>query len=143
MKKLLLVLFSIVYLGVYAQKNKNFQLSSHILDISTGRPAPQVEVELEKYNDISKQWVFITKKMTNNNGRITDFLPLIKGKSENHGKYRLKISSQTKKQKVFILISRWFFRLKMMSITMYRLRFRLLDTLLIEEIKIFKEKNIE
>mgnify|MGYP000944000779 FL=1 len=94
MKKLLLVLFSIVYLGVYAQKNKNFQLSSHILDISTGRPAPQVEVELEKYNDISKQWVFITKKMTNNNGRITDFLPLIKGKSENHGKYRLRFLTE-------------------------------------------------
>lgn len=94
MKKLLLVLFSIVYLGVYAQKNKNFQLSSHILDISTGRPAPQVEVELEKYNNISKQWVFITKKMTNNNGRITDFLPLIKGKSENHGKYRLRFLTE-------------------------------------------------
>lgn len=94
MKKLLLVLFSIVYLGVYAQKNKNFQLSSHILDISTGRPAPQVEVELEKYNDISKQWVFITKKMTDNNGRITDFLPLIKGKSENHGKYRLRFLTE-------------------------------------------------
>ena len=83
-----------MYLGVYAQKNKNFQLSSHILDISTGRPAPQVEVELEKYNDISKQWVFITKKMTDNNGRITDFLPLIKGKSENHGKYRLRFLTE-------------------------------------------------
>ncbi len=94
MKKLLLVLFSVMYLGVYAQKNKNFQLSSHILDISTGRPAPQVEVELEKYNDISKQWVFITKKMTDNNGRITDFLPLIKGKSENHGKYRLRFLTE-------------------------------------------------
>ncbi|WP_120488543.1 hydroxyisourate hydrolase [Bergeyella cardium] len=94
MKKLLLVLFSVMYLGVYAQKNKNFQLSSHILDISTGRPAPQVEVELEKYNDISKQWVFITKKMTDNNGRITDFLPLIKGKNENHGKYRLRFLTE-------------------------------------------------
>ncbi len=94
MKKLLLVLFSVMYLGVYAQKNKNFQLSSHILDISTGRPAPQVEVELEKYNNISKQWVFITKKTTDNNGRITDFLPLIKGKNENHGKYRLRFLTE-------------------------------------------------
>ena len=32
--------------------------------------------------------------MTDNNGRITDFLPLIKGKSENHGKYRLRFLTE-------------------------------------------------
>ena len=48
-------------------------------------------------------WIFLQedqplrlklKKMTDNNGRITDFLPLIKGKNENHGKYRLRFLTE-------------------------------------------------
>ncbi len=82
-----------MYLGLYAQNSKEFQLSSHILDISTGKPAPMVEVELEKYND-SQKWIFVAKKKTDNNGRIADFLPFTKNKTENYGKYRLKFLTE-------------------------------------------------
>ena len=94
MKRVLFVLLFVMNLGLYAQKSKDFQLSSHILDISVGKPAPGVEVELEKYNDSSKQWVFVAKKKTDTNGRVSDFLPILTGKANNHGKYRLRFLTE-------------------------------------------------
>jgi len=74
MKKVLmtviLVLFSTV---IFAQKN-NYQLSSHILDISKGTPVSGVTIKLEQYNEKNKTWSFVEEKQTDTNGRIADFL---------------------------------------------------------------------
>ncbi|MFB9863327.1 hydroxyisourate hydrolase [Rufibacter immobilis] len=51
------------------------QLSSHILDISTGKPAPGVTVKLEKQDEQRKTWSLLDSKVTDENGRIKDFLP--------------------------------------------------------------------
>lgn len=86
MKKLIttaiLVLFSTI---IYAQKS-NYQLSSHILDVSKGIPVRGVTIKLEKYNDQTKIWSFIDEKQTDGNGRITDFLNL---EQSNLGIYKL------------------------------------------------------
>ena len=71
--------------GLLAQKI-NYQLSSHILDISKGAPAAGVSIKLEKYNDKSKVWTFVDEKNTDSNGRISDFLPTDIG---NKGIYKL------------------------------------------------------
>ena len=69
----------------FAQEN-NFQLSSHILDVSKGTPAKGITIKLEKRNDETKLWSFVDEKITDANGRITDFLP---NKKSNNGIYRL------------------------------------------------------
>ena len=88
MKKILLVFFGMIFLSLSAQE-KMFQLSSHILDVSQGKPAGEVEVELEKYNESTRQWVSVGKKQTDSNGRIPDFLPYSKGSTQNFGKYKI------------------------------------------------------
>lgn len=67
-------------------QNKTYQLSSHILDISTGTAAPNVEVSLQKLNS-DKSWTTLSTFKTDKNGRITDFLPY--GKTNNDGTYKL------------------------------------------------------
>ncbi|MCS3530080.1 hydroxyisourate hydrolase [Chryseobacterium sp. JUb7] len=88
MKKFLVVFFGVLFLSLSAQEKGSFQVSSHILDISEGHPAGNVNVELEKYNESTRQWVSLSKKQTDSNGRIGDFLPYSKG-TENNGKYKL------------------------------------------------------
>lgn len=68
----------------FAQKSQ-YQLSTHILDISEGAPAPNVSIKLEKRNNQKGSWEFISQKPTNENGRIDDFLPT---KENNFGVYR-------------------------------------------------------
>ena len=53
-------------------------LSTHILDISTGKPAQGVTVNLEREGEIMATGV------TNANGRITEFVPFLPA-----GRYRL------------------------------------------------------
>ena len=79
---ILIALFSTV---TFAQKN-TYQLSSHILDVSKGMPATGVTIKLEKYNEQTKNWSFVDEKITDNNGRITDFLP---SEKTNLGIYKL------------------------------------------------------
>ena len=87
MKNLLFsFLFLVAATATYAQNN-NYQLSSHILDISTGNPAVGVPVLLEKYDEPTKVWSYVTEKITDKNGRITDFLP---NKESNNGIYKLR-----------------------------------------------------
>ena len=75
MKSLLItILFGLLPIGTFAQTN-NFQLSSHILDVSKGLPGADVKIKLEKYNKQSKIWAFVDEKNTDTNGRISDFLP--------------------------------------------------------------------
>lgn len=86
MKKLIITLTLALFSTLtFAQKN-NFQLSSHILDISKGTAASDVSIKLEKYNEQNKTWSFVEEKKTDVNGRITDFLG--SGKS-NIGIYKL------------------------------------------------------
>ena len=70
----------------FAQEAK-FQLSSHILDVTQGRPAPDVKISLSKQDDRGK-WVTLDEKYTDANGRITDFLKVEKGTSQ-HGVFKL------------------------------------------------------
>ncbi|RKS92649.1 5-hydroxyisourate hydrolase [Flavobacterium limicola] len=74
MKKLILTLIlGLLTTLMFAQKN-NFQLSSHILDVSKGTPATGISIKLERYNELTKIWTFVDEKKTDLNGRITDFL---------------------------------------------------------------------
>ena len=63
-----------------------YQLSSHILDISTGKPAPNVKIALQK-RDAQNNWVWVEEKITDQNGRVKDFLKQ-EGKN-NTGIYKL------------------------------------------------------
>lgn len=74
MKKISLILIqSILVLSIYAQK-PIYRLSSHILDVSTGLPAPDVKVKLELLDQQKGSWGFVDEKVTDKNGRIKDFL---------------------------------------------------------------------
>jgi len=79
------ILFTLLSTGTSAQKN-NFQLSTHILDVSKGIPATAVKIKLEKYNKQSKIWTVVGEKNTDSNGRISDFLP---SENENLGIFKL------------------------------------------------------
>lgn len=69
----------------FAQDVK-FQLSSHILDITQGRPASGVSIRLSKLNG-DKDWVIIDEKITDKNGRIKDFLK--ENETDHRGIYKL------------------------------------------------------
>ncbi|WP_367104658.1 hydroxyisourate hydrolase [uncultured Psychrobacter sp.] len=62
------------------------QLSSHILDISTGKPAPNVNVKLMMQNN--GQWQLLNEQKTDDNGRIGNFLPNA-GNADHKGTYKL------------------------------------------------------
>ncbi len=90
MKKLIFTfIFALLSTFVVAQTG-NYQLSSHILDVSKGTPASDVRIKLEKLNPESKVWTFVEEKITDKNGRITDFLKSESdSNSSNLGIYRL------------------------------------------------------
>ena len=79
---ILLILFS-----AFIQAQEKYQLSSPILDISQGKPAPNVKIALSK-QDKNQNWVLIDEKYTDNNGRIKDFLKEESNKN-NNGVYKL------------------------------------------------------
>ena len=79
---ILLILFS-----AFIQAQEKYQLSSHILDISQGKSAPNVKIALSK-QDENQNWVLIDEKYTDNNGRIKDFLKEESNKN-NNGVYKL------------------------------------------------------
>lgn len=86
MKKIILA--TLLYLGCSGAfvKAQMYQLSSHILDVSSGLPAADVPVKLEKLNEKDNKWNSVDKKTTDENGRIKDFLE--QGKSSK-GIYKL------------------------------------------------------
>lgn len=85
MKKLILLIVFVLTSTSFYSQTENFQLSTHILDITEGTPAGNVLVKLEQLNDNSQEWTFVSEKRTNQNGRIDDFLPI---KGDNEGIYR-------------------------------------------------------
>ena len=72
MKSILLVLSLAFASFAFAQENK-YQLSSHILDVTLGKPATGVKITLSKQDD-KGHWDKVDEKYTDNNGRITDFI---------------------------------------------------------------------
>lgn len=85
MKKLIFAfIFATLSTFTFAQKVE-YQLSSHILDVSKGMPASDVKIKLEKLNETNKVWYFVDEKMTDENGRIGNFL---KSGKDNTGIYR-------------------------------------------------------
>ena len=96
MKKSILTLaFAIFALMSFAQ-NKEYQLSSHILDVSQGKPATGVTIQLQKLNQKNNKWSVVTSKVTDENGRVPDFLPSDKS---NFGIYKLTYFTQEYFQK--------------------------------------------
>lgn len=87
MKKIVF-LFLLILTSTLGLSQEKYQLSSHILDISKGLPAPGVDIQLEKWNDSTKKWEFVDKKTTDNNGRIKNFLKEEKG-VDNKGIYKM------------------------------------------------------
>lgn len=66
------VLITLITYATWSQKS-NYQLSSHILDITSGLPAENVKVSLSKQME-NGEWLFIDERNTDINGRIIDFL---------------------------------------------------------------------
>ncbi len=85
-KNVLIVLMLAVASVSFGQEAK-YQLSSHILDVTQGKPAPDVKISLSKQDDLGK-WVMLDEKYTDKNGRIADFLKVEKGTTQ-HGIFKL------------------------------------------------------
>lgn len=88
MKNSLIALFAVLISAFSFGQTKEvtYQLSSHILDVSKGMPARGVTIQLEKYNDQTKMWTVVDKKVTDKNGRVGDFLS---NENSNLGIYKL------------------------------------------------------
>ena len=99
MKKLLFVLTLMLSTTLAYPQSKTYQLSSHILDISKGMPASDVPIRLEKLDADKKTWSIVAEKVTDSNGRISDFLS---AESANEGIYKLTFltAAYFKKQKI-------------------------------------------
>lgn len=70
-----------------AVDQESYQLSSHILDISTGKPAPNVNVRL-MMQDKTGSWKLLDTEKTDDKGRIGNFLPNEAG-VDHKGTYKL------------------------------------------------------
>ena len=81
------ILILLIFFSAFIQAQEKYQLSSHILDISQGKPAPNVKIALSK-KDKNQNWVLIDEKYTDNNGRIKDFLKE-ESNENNNGVYKL------------------------------------------------------
>ena len=85
-----LVMVMTIQANAFAQSD-NYQLSTHILDVATGQPAIKVPIELYQL-DKNDLWRTVSKKETDSNGRIKDFLPT---NSDNKGTYKLKFDTKS------------------------------------------------
>lgn len=72
----------------------SYQLSTHILDINKGAPAAGVKIALFKYNAATDKWNEVQQGVTDDNGRIKEFLPQPTSNTANDGIYKLKFFTQ-------------------------------------------------
>ena len=86
-KSYLLALLMLVFTSFITAQEAKYQLSSHILDITQGKPAPNVKISLSK-QDQNGNWPIIDEKLTDENGRITDFLK-VENELNHQGIYKL------------------------------------------------------
>lgn len=84
--KSILLLLSLAFASFSFAQETKYQLSSHILDITLGKPAVGVKITLSKQNN-KGQWENVDEKYTDNNGRITDFIK--QDGKDNTGIYKL------------------------------------------------------
>ena len=82
----LLMMFAWLSAPLYAQTNNQYQLSTHILDVNSGKPAKGVPVKLSKYDNQTRDWKVLDEGVTDNNGRIANFL---RKNKDNAGIYKL------------------------------------------------------
>lgn len=68
MKKIITLSLMMLFFStmLYSQQEK-YQLSSHILDVTKGQPAPNVKITLSKA-DPQGNWMFVDEKLTDKNG---------------------------------------------------------------------------
>ncbi|WP_400193188.1 hydroxyisourate hydrolase [Hymenobacter sp. B81] len=92
MKLLLTCLLALLPLLGRAQSSA-YQLSTHILNISTGAPAPGVTVRLAKLDPAKQTWATVGEKQTDAAGRVGDFLPA-RGPAGSPGIYKLTFLTQ-------------------------------------------------
>ncbi|MGV3658342.1 MAG: hydroxyisourate hydrolase [Chitinophagaceae bacterium] len=85
-KAAFVVVFLFAFTSISFSQDARYQLSSHILDITTGKPAADVKIVLSRQEG-NGSWNLVEEKVTDSNGRIKDFLKL-DGKS-NAGIYKL------------------------------------------------------
>ena len=87
MKKLIGFLLVWLCASAAVAQNKSFQLSSHILDINLGKPASGVKISLSRLQADQQNWMTIEEKVTDENGRIKDFLE--ENGTDHRGVYKL------------------------------------------------------
>ena len=85
-KAAFVVVFLLAFTSISFSQDAKYQLSSHILDITTGKPAADVKIVLSRQEG-NGNWNLVEEKVTDSNGRIKDFLKQ-DGKS-NAGIYKL------------------------------------------------------
>lgn len=84
---ILTVIALMMSLSSVMAQDKVYQLSSHILDINTGRPAQGVKIVLSKLSG-ENNWSVMEERITDGNGRVKDFLEKRTG-ADNRGVYKL------------------------------------------------------
>ncbi|WP_455586853.1 hydroxyisourate hydrolase [Bacteroides sp.] len=82
------MLFTLI--GVSAQSPTGYQLSTHMLDVSKGAPATGVKITLYQLQN-NGTWKQMASGVTNDNGRIADFLPDTR---DNTGTYKLHFETE-------------------------------------------------
>ncbi|MDM1063948.1 hydroxyisourate hydrolase [Empedobacter falsenii] len=112
MKRRILILLIVVFSTFCSAQVEIYQLSSHILDNSTGEPAPSVSVTLEKMK-VDNSWNKVSTQITDKDGRIGNFLPY---GQNNDGVYKLVFHIQSyfdsKKLQTFYPFIEIVFRIK-------------------------------
>ena len=73
-----------------AEEQISYQLSTHILDVSAGKPASGVTIKLYQ-QQANGAWREIASGITDANGRIANFLPQNK---DNSGTYKLSFATK-------------------------------------------------
>lgn len=84
---ILTALLTLLVATVSVAQEKSYQLSSHILNIQNGQPAPGVKIALSKLNS-DQTWIMLEERITDDNGRVKDFLEQMDEKG-NPGIYKL------------------------------------------------------
>jgi 5-hydroxyisourate hydrolase len=82
-----IILACCLALGSAVLQAADFQLSTHVLDTSSGSPGPGVKVLLEK-RDADGNWKKAGEGVTDKDGRIKTFLE-VRNSGDNLGTYRL------------------------------------------------------
>lgn len=87
-------LAALLFAGQVWAQEPVYQLSTHMLDISKGAPAPDVAVVLyEQDAEADGGWRTVARRVTDRNGRIADLLPH-GAPGQNDGVYKLRFETE-------------------------------------------------